>query len=233
MPINLTKLLETENTNTGTGTGTTWMKIQRPAGEFHDYELRILPPLGNNEIPWHHERLHYFQTPSGLKVGAVKGKDPANDLYWKLRDNPTVKDDPAMSAALRRLKAADKYYYNVVDRSDNTVKVLSIPYSAHDLIKKELITYLTDDMDITDPEEGFDIVLTVKPATVFGKPSHEYSSVSVRPKPKPIEVENWEDRTITLEDEAVTNFFTTEEVEEMLPEILGEFYDTVMGLTNG
>jgi len=219
-----------EKKDSGTGDGINWLKIERPSGEYHDYELRILPPTGENEVPYYHERLHYFRVDGKLFVGAAAGNDPAAKLYWKNRDNPTIKDDPALAATLRNLKPADRYYYNVIDRSDNTVKVMALPWGAHSMIKKELINYLRDDFDITDPKTGFDIVLTVEPAIVFGRPSHKYASVSVRPKSKPIGVEGWEEKMTILEDEVVTTYFTDDEINEMIPGVLGDFYDLIMNL---
>ena len=231
MAMNLNALLEDDGPkNTSSGTGLNWLKIERPAGDYHDYELRVLPPKGEQDLPYHHARLHYFKINGKLSVGAVQGDDPAAKLYWKHKDNPKVKDDPAVNNTLRGLKPADKYYYNVVDRSDGQVKVASLPWSAHEMIKKELINYLKDDLDITDPETGFDIVLTVEPANVFGRNSHKYKSVSVRPKAKPIGVDGWEDKMATLEEECVTSFFTPEEVEDIIPEVLGDFHTLITSL---
>jgi len=229
MGLDLQAMLDASKKSTG---GATYLKFAQPPGAIGStsrYTFRILPPTGDQGVAHFKATLQYFDTPNGMKVGSPTGKDPAAEIYWALKDNPAVTADKSLAKALGKLKPNTKYFYNVVDRADNTVKVMSVPITAHNFINDELVRYLGAGEDLTEPKTGKDFILTIArgPGSFFN-----YSSVSLDIKPSEIGVEDWDMHTTNLEQDIVTTRFTEQEITAMLPDILGEFYDTVMDLYN-
>ena len=89
-----------------------------------------------------------------------------------------------------------------------------------------LRTYFEEGIDLTDPEEGRDIIIT---AIRRGK-SHVYGSPTVTPRKTKIGVPGWEDQLHDLHAAAHQTELSIQQIADYLPTALGEFYDHLMGM---
>ena len=228
----LTALLEDDEKRTANrGGDNPFLKIERPAKERDYFRIRILPPFDDSGIPFFERKLQYFNTPNGLTVTSSPKGDPAEKLYWKTRSKFSQAGG-ALQRTWSNLAPTTKYYWNVVVRDTGEVKILATTYKVWNLILDEIRNYLRDDVDITDPETGRDVTLTIEQAINFGKPGMRITGVSVAPKEEPVGVEDWEEKLHNLKEATEpSNNLSVEEIEELLPTILGDHYETITGKT--
>lgn len=209
-----------------------FLKIERPSTETAFLPLRILPPYDDSGLPYYELKLQYFELPDGLKVTTSPKGDPAERLYWKNNSRFYGKGG-VLERTWMKLAPTTKYFWNVVDRNTGEVKILSTTKKAWGMILDEIRKYLADGLDITDPDAGCDISLTISQATNFGKPGVRITGVSVMAhKPSEIGVEDWEDKLHNLKEVTKPQYeMTCEEIEELIPELLGDHYEDITGKT--
>jgi hypothetical protein len=210
-----------------------------PPDQEKEFTIRVLPPYSeDNPLPYHKERQHYFSVNGERMSGAIETESPAANLFFKIAATREYKEfvkegsNKALVASVRRLRPKEKYYYNIVDREDGGVKILSIPPSAHKMIMGCLTTLAKYGQDGTDPETGRDIVLKITGNVDVGYGSYTYTSANIAPMETPVDVPGWEGMLSNLE-EAARNFTLSEEqLTDVIPDVLGDHYDAVMELVN-
>ncbi|MCL6542077.1 MAG: hypothetical protein K6T87_16090 [Roseiflexus sp.] len=114
----------------------------------------------------------------------------------------------------QRLKPVTKFYCNILDRDRMREGVKIYGFSSK--MMRTIKGYLEDEDygDITDPEEGRDLIL-IREGTGFTRTSYE---IRVKPKPTPIDYENWEEELHELDKEVVqpvTKKFLEGKIEEL------------------
>lgn len=140
--------------------------------------VRVLPPGEHDESgnEFYAETAIHRINDRNYHCPRVKGHDcPVCDLYFRLWKVKGSQEDEAQSLA-RQIKPRKRYYMNVVDRRDGTVKILSMGMK---LFGKILDCFFDEDYgDITDLAEGWDF--KVVKDTQGQWPNYDKSA----PKPK-------------------------------------------------
>lgn len=138
--------------------------------------VRILPPMNNSGLFYHEATLHYGLKRDGknISVPYTGESSPVMALIKKLE-----KEGPEGAKLAKRLAPRTKYYANVIDRSSGKVQVWGFS-------KKILSSILSamgdpDLGDITDPEDGHDLVVERS-----GQNLETKYEIRVRPKPSHI-----------------------------------------------
>jgi len=145
-------------------------------------QVRILPSK-DEDIQFYSETAIHRINDKNYHCPRVRDqKCPVCDLYyntWKKITNMGGRDVPGaqpLVEAARKLKAYRRYYMNVVDRRDESVKILSV---GQKLFGKVLDAFFDDDYgDLTDLEGGWDFKIVKE--TQGQWPNYDKSS----PKPK-------------------------------------------------
>jgi len=177
--------------------------------------VRILPPWSKEGIWYKEATLHY-----GLKNES--GKERAYPCLKMFDEECPVcsKRDELLEGGEEDKKIADqlrprtKYYANVLDRTSN--KIMIWGFSAKTL--SILLSYTSDPDygDISNPEEGFDIVIE---RTGTGRMDTRYQ---IRMKPKPSEVDMEEAGTLFNLDKEVVDDMEENALEEIVEQNFGE-----------
>jgi hypothetical protein len=146
-------------------------------------------------------------------------------MFFALRLLPQfVGDDPQAKTNkenLRNLGPQTRVYANVLNRDEGRIQVWSMPFGVYEDLKSNLLTYLEDGIDLTDPETGRDLVLSVSKKGAVTK----YGSISARPKESPLGLDDgWEAQLFNLEEKALQRQFSGDEVEDHVEGALGEYY---------
>ena len=146
--------------------------------------VRILPGAEDSSF-YAESAIHRITTDGNSKnyhCPRVKGDAcPLCDAYFKLweRVNAMGKETPEAQPLIdiaRTIKARDRYYLNVVDRRDSSVKILSV---GQRLFTKILDCFFDEDYgDLTDVEAGWDF--KINKDTQGQWPNYDKSA----PKPK-------------------------------------------------
>ena len=138
--------------------------------------IRVLPSPEGTEQEFYAETAIHRINDKNYHCPRVKGHDcPICDLYYKLWKVEGPMKDEAQDLA-RQIKPRKRYYMNVVDRRDESVKILSMGMK---LFGKILDCFFDEDYgDITDLQEGWDF--KVVKDTQGQWPSYDKSA----PKPK-------------------------------------------------
>jgi len=150
--------------------------------------VRVLPSPEGDENEFYTETAIHRIDDRNHHCPRVKGQDcPVCDLYYRLWK---MDADSAHDVA-RQIKPRKRYYMNVVDRRDGSVKILSVGMK---LFGKILDCFFDEDYgDITDLKKGWDF--KVVKDTQGQWPNYDKSS----PKPKstsagtPKEMSEWMD----------------------------------------
>jgi hypothetical protein len=239
---NLDKLLnfdeDSPDKNDQTDSTSIWMSLskQAPAPKKEKkFTIRVLPPYSeDNDLPYHRERIHYNWPVNGSRIsGAVETESPAAELFFKVINKAKNGGaDEKVLAAIRRLRPSEKYYYNVVDREDDLVKILSIPVSAHKMIMGCLKTLAEYEEDGTDPEEGRDIILKITGNVDKGYGNFTYTEANLAPAASSVNIPGWEGMLHNLKSASRNTMIPEDALEEGIPEVLGEHYEAVMELLN-
>tara|TARA_R110000824_G_scaffold43231_3_gene126743 strand:+ start:611 stop:1390 length:780 start_codon:yes stop_codon:yes gene_type:complete len=116
--------------------------------------IRVLPPTEGSEDEFYAETAIHRINDKNYHCPRVKGHDcPVCDLYYRLWKVKGPMEDEAQAMA-RTIKPRKRYYMNVVDRRDGTVKILSMGMK---LFGKILDCFFDEDFgDITNLGEGWD-----------------------------------------------------------------------------
>jgi hypothetical protein len=136
--------------------------------------VRVLP--GKDEEEFYSETAIHRINDKNHHCPRVKGEDcPVCDLYYRLWKVEGPMKDEAQDLA-RQIKPRKRYYLNVVDRRDDSVKILSVGMK---LFGKILDCFFDEDYgDITDLDSGWDFKIVKD--TQGQWPNYDKSS----PKPK-------------------------------------------------
>lgn len=151
--------------------------------------VRILP--GDEEKQFYAEtKIHRIPTSDGktrnVQCRRVHNEQcPLCDLYyalWKIvnEGDENGAAEKAAAALARKIKPAERYYMNVVDRATNEVKI----FSTGKIVMNKVITAILDpDIgDITDVQNGFDFKII---KTMVGE-WPKYDQSAPRPKSTPL-----------------------------------------------
>jgi len=116
--------------------------------------IRVLPSTEGTEDEFYAETAIHRINDKNYHCPRVKGHDcPVCDLYYRLWKVKGPMEDEAQAMA-RTIKPRKRYYMNVVDRRDGTVKILSMGMK---LFGKILDCFFDEDFgDITNLGEGWD-----------------------------------------------------------------------------
>lgn len=159
--------------------------------------IRILPPKPGSEDFYSEARVRYNVGPNKkMVVVPINDNEPCPikdfvDALFKTGD----KDDEKLA---KRMRATTRYYFNIIDRSleegdEGYGEVMVFGCGAS--IFTDVLGLIVDPDygDITDPENGYDIIIT---RTGTGLDT-EYK-VNARPKQTPIGFDDWEDKLVDL-----------------------------------
>ena len=138
--------------------------------------VRVLPQPEGEDNEFYAETAIHRINDRNYHCPRVKGDDcPVCDLYYKLWKVKGSQQDEAQALA-RQIKPRKRYYMNVVDRRDGSVKILSMGMK---LFGKILDCFFDEDYgDITDLTKGWDF--KVVKDTQGQWPNYDKSA----PKPK-------------------------------------------------
>ena len=116
--------------------------------------IRVLPAKEDSDNEFYAETAIHRINDKNYHCPRVKGGDcPVCDLYYRLWKVEGPMKDEAQDLA-RQIKPRKRYYMNVVDRRDSSVKILSMGMK---LFGKILDCFFDEDYgDITDLKEGWD-----------------------------------------------------------------------------
>lgn len=126
--------------------------------------IRVLPPLGDNQVPWADGYLHFGLGDAGKTTVTCRktwGKNepcPVCELVEKLKKSKSKADRDLGE----RIGARKRFYLNVIDRdaegTDKEYGVLGCGVT----IVKEISALMTDPdyAGLDDPDEGFDLTIT-------------------------------------------------------------------------
>ena len=144
--------------------------------------VRVLPAKDEAEQEFYAETAIHRLNDKNYHCPRVKGgKCPVCDTYYNMwkEINAIGKDTPKgkeLQELARQIKSRKRYYMNVVDRRDESVKILSV---GQKLFGKVLDCFFDEDFgDITDLKEGWDFKIVKD--TQGQWPNYDKSS----PKPK-------------------------------------------------
>lgn len=136
---------------------------------------------------------------------------PVCDLYEKLSKSSEEKK----SKLADRLRPVTKYYVNLFDRERPNDGIRMFGFSGK--MMRTLRGYLEDEDygDITDPEEGRDVIVT-REGTGFTSTTYD---LRVRAKSSPVDYKNWEDELHELDKEVITTEVDKEFLEKKVKEL--------------
>tara|TARA_R100001509_G_C4855471_1_gene211563 strand:+ start:418 stop:1200 length:783 start_codon:yes stop_codon:yes gene_type:complete len=143
--------------------------------------VRVLPAKSDDKEFYAETAIHRINDKNYHCPRVKEQKCPVCDEYYALwkEINAIGKDTPEgrqLADLARQIKARKRYYMNVVDRRDNSVKILSV---GQKLFGKVLDCFFDEDFgDITDLKEGWDFKIVKD--TQGQWPNYDKSS----PKPK-------------------------------------------------
>jgi hypothetical protein len=140
------------------GDVTFWEPTSGPKGTVKKNYIRILPPWSDDNIPYREIAYHYGVVEKRALVCPRKTYsepcpicEAADGMFETGRD-----EDKEIG---KKLNSRRRYFYNIIDRDDEAkgVQVFGCGVTIH-----RAITGLFNDPDwgdITDPEEGFDVII--------------------------------------------------------------------------
>jgi hypothetical protein len=207
----------------GGGTASEWFRPKPGQGPNNDgrFPIRFVLKPGE-DLPLFDTKIHYFRSSDGFMSGAcpsVKGEPcPACDMFFTLRLLPEFKDNPTFSTLLKKVSPTTRVYANVIERGVDRVQIWSMPFGVANDIRNNLLTYLEDGVDLTDPTTGRDMVIVVTKNGAV----QQYDSVTVRPRASEIAVDGWEAQCHDLEAKAHSRIFTADEIVDQMAAVLGD-----------
>jgi len=204
-------------------------KIFRPrlgGADSKKFTIRLLPPVFGEDLPLYDTDIHYFEG-NKIKVAGVCPRRlgaescPACHMFFSLRTHFPEKSTE--NNVVRSLRPNTRVYANVVERFPETpevekIQVWSMTFSSGEKIQDTLGALAEDNVFVDDPEEGRDLVLTFKKQGWGAM----LDLITAKPKESSLGIEDPE--PINLREFAHQKEFTVEEIEELLPKILGEYY---------
>lgn len=187
------KLAETQERMSGGGKGD--FKFWQPKSGRN--VIRILPPKPGSDDFYAEARVRYNVGPKKRMVTVpMDDTEPCPikefvDALYETGD----KDDEKLA---KRMRATTRYYFNIIDRSleegDEGYGEVMV-YGCGAKVFSDVLGIIVDPDygDITDPENGYDIIIT-KSGTGLDT---EYK-VNARPKQTAIGIDDWEEKLVDL-----------------------------------
>lgn len=190
-------------------------------------QIRVLPPWNEEGIFYLETAIHYgFKSEEEFRAyPCLKHLKepfcPACQLVARFKDDK----DSDVKKLMQQMKPKGKWFMNIIDRKAESPDVRI--FGAGFKVASAIIGYFTDEDygDITDPEEGRDVVIE-REGTGF---STRYE-VRIGAKPKPIAVEGWEEKLHDLSSEAIRETLNYEEMLEKVEQIADEHNLDLAGL---
>lgn len=166
--------------------------------------VRILPPWNDEGVFFYKATLHYNVREEGGPVPCRKMEGKECPICQALK---TVGKKLADKA-----RAKDRYYVNVIDRKapDAGVKIWGMTPRNMKKIKSAMED--PDYGDLTDPEEGRDIIIEVDDSK-GGAPQYE---IRPRVKTSEIGVDDWEEGLHPLDEVVVTEIPSSKEYKKIV-----------------
>ncbi|BAK53006.1 single strand DNA binding protein [Bacillus phage SP-10] len=189
------RLLESQERSSGGGGDMTFFNIKEGRNV-----VRILPPKVEDGDIYSECKINYNLGPNKDRQAVSRksagfADDPVEELIQELESSGD-KDDAKYA---KKLKPRMRYYFNVINREategdDDFEKVLVMGCGT--TVFEGVLGLIVDPDfgDITDPEEGYDVIITRK-----GKGMKTEYKVTGRPKQTPIGVDDWEEQLHDLE----------------------------------
>ncbi len=176
--------------------------------------VRILP---YKDYVFFRAKLHYGLVRGGRNAayGCLEMFDDSKECpVCQFQQELTDAGTAAKEKVAQRIRPVTKYYVNVLNRENPGQGIKMFGLSSK--MTRTLKGFLEDEDygDITDIEEGKDIIIT-REGTSFSKTSYE---VRVRAKSTPLDYENWEEEIHDLETEVVQKV-TAEFLEARIKEL--------------
>lgn len=173
--------------------------------------IRILPP-------WNEEGVFFFK---GILHYGVRGESSAPVPCRESieRDCPICKalERVEDKEIRRRLSKRTRFYMNIIDRGNPGVGVKIFGCSMKQMRQLRSQMEDPDFGDITDPEEGHDIIVEKDSQTNPAMPNYD---IRVRPKATPLDYDTWEEELYPLDQVVVPEIPTEEEYEEIAQQLL-------------
>lgn len=206
--VNLTKLKELQLG--GSGGASNWFKLE---GYNQAYDIRLLPPMHGQDIPWVQHQLHYNQV--GGKSGSFQHEGKGRAITCLGDGCPVCAVSEWLKVngeedRAKQLRAKTQYYMNIIDRKDNSVKLWGAPVT---VVKKlQALMSIPKIGDLTHPVKGRDLTI------VRSGNAREYWNVEYQvvqdDMPSVIGVDNWDEKGKNLSD--LITVFPLETVHQIL-----------------
>lgn len=172
--------------------------------------IRILPPWSDSGLWYKEAALHYGMTDETGKERAYPClKMFGEDCPVCNKRDEFMEGDGEDKKIADKIRARVKFYANVLDRATGSVKIWGFSQKTLGV----LLSYCSDPDygDITNPDEGFDVVIE---RTGTGKLDTRYA-IRVKPKPSAVDVDGWEDFLQNL-DTVVVDHMDEDALEEIV-----------------
>lgn len=168
--------------------------------------VRILPPWNDDGVFFHKATLHYNVREEGGPVPCRKMEGKECPVCQALKNVGKKLADKA--------KAKDRYYVNVIDRKNPEAGVKIWGMTPRNMKKIKSAMEDPDYGDLTDPEEGRDIIIEVDDSK-GGAPQYE---IRPRVKTSEIGVDDWEEGLHQLDEVVVTDIPSSKEYKKIVEE---------------
>lgn len=175
-------------------------------------QVRILPPWNDKGLFYKEAVFYYGLTRDGKQISVpCLGRDDPISQYLKELEKGGSED----RKLAKRYAPRTKFYVNVLDRKTNKIGIWGFSRKTLSI----LLSYMSDPDygDITDPDEGFDVVIERE-----GEKLETTYQIRVKPKPSEIgEKVDWEEEMHDL-DEEIDDEITEDEMEDIIEENFGK-----------
>lgn len=160
--------------------------------------IRILPAKEGQEF-YAEARVRYNVGPNKKMVTVPLDSSPANCPIHEFVDKLFKSGDKDDEKLAKRLRATNRYYFNVIDRSveEGTEDYGKVQvFGCGSTIFTDILGIICDPDygDITDAEEGYDIIINKS-----GKGLDTEYKTNARPKQTPIGIDDWKEKLNDLQ----------------------------------
>lgn len=155
--------------------------------------IRILPAMDGQEF-YSEAKVRYNVGPKKKMVTVPLDSSPKNCPIHKFVDDLYKTKDKDDEKLAKKMKASSRYYFNIIDRSvgeDEEGYGKVQVFGCGSTIFTDILGIICDPDygDITDPEAGYDIIITKSGKGL----DTEYKTVA-RPKQTPIGIPDWKEK---------------------------------------
>lgn len=173
--------------------------------------IRILPPWNEEGVFFFKGTLHYgVQGESSAPVPCRENIDKDCPICESL-------DKIADREVKRRLMKKTRFYMNIIDRGNISAGVKIFGCSTKQMRQLRSQMEDPDFGDITDLDEGHDIVVEKDSQSNPSMPSYD---IRVRPKATPLDYDDWEDELHALDEVVIPSVPDEEDYQEIGDKLL-------------